>query len=297
MTEPSTDFRRKFLFESLAVRGELVRLDATVRTVLEKHPYPPALQALLAEALAAAALLAGTLKFEGLLILQAKGIGPLTLLMAECSHDGRLRAIARYEGEIPDAPLASLLGEGHLAITIDPTLADGSRGQRYQGIVPLDGISLAECIEHYFSQSEQLGTRLWLVTNGSRSAGLMLQELPGAGTTRQDADAWNRLCRLTDTLTAGELLGLPPETLLQRLFHEDDVRLFDAEGLMFACSCSQERVVHVLRSLGETELRGLLAEQGFIDVTCEFCNQHRYFEPADIENLLRNPPERPAPGR
>lgn len=286
MTQDSStsDFRAKFLFENLAVRGELVRLDATVATVLDKHGYPTPVQTLLAESLAAAALLAGTLKFEGLLILQAKGAGPLTLLMAECSHDGKLRAIARYEDEVPDAPLVSLLGEGHLAITIDPGNANGGGprhqgGQtRYQGIVPLDGISLGECIEHYFSQSEQLGTRLWLVSHEARSAGLLLQELPAtAGGPRPDADAWNRLCRLTDTLTADELLGLSPQTLLHRLFHQEDVRLFEAESLQFSCSCSQDRVEHALRSLGEAELRSILAAQGAIEVTCQFCNHKRTF--------------------
>lgn len=277
----STDSRTRFLFENLAVRGELVRLDATVATVLAKHAYPEPLQALLGEALAAAALLTGTLKFEGLLVLQAKGEGPLTLLMAECSHDGKLRGIARYEGEVPDAPLVSLLGAGHLAITIDPV-----SGNRYQGIVPLDGMSLAECIEHYFSQSEQLGTRLWLVTEGARAAGFMLQELPATAGVGADADAWNRLCRLTDTLTASELLALAPETLLHRLFHQEDVRLFDAEGLMFACSCSQDRVRQALRSLGEPELRAIIAEQGAIRVTCEFCNQQRVFTDTDLPGLL-----------
>lgn len=275
------DFRTKFLFEDLAVRGEIVRLEATVDAVLSRHDYPPALQALLGEALVAAALLTGTLKFEGLLVLQAKGDGPLNLLMAECSHDGKLRGIARYEGDVPGAPLVHLLGDGHLAITIDP-----AEGNRYQGIVPLDGLSLAECIEHYFSQSEQLGTRLWLVSGPGRAAGILLQELPEAGGARRDADAWNRLCRLTDTLTAEELLGLPVETLLNRLFHQEDVRLFDADSLQFACSCSDARTRNALRSLGGAELRSILAEQGRIEVTCEFCNERRTYTAADITDLL-----------
>jgi len=280
-----TDYRAKFLFETLAVRGEIVRLETTVGTVLSKHDYPPPLQNLLGEALVAAALLAGTLKFEGLLMLQAKGSGPLTLLMAECSHDGKLRAIAHAEGAVADAPLVSLLGaldgSGHLAITIDP-----ANGQRYQGIVPLDGLSLGECIEHYFSQSEQLSTRLWLVAGEGRAAGILLQELPGTEGIRPDDDAWNRLCRLTDTLTASELLTLPPETLLLRLFHQEDVRLYDAEPLQFACSCSRERTLRALASLGAPELRSILAEQGHIEVTCEFCNEQRLFHAADIDALF-----------
>ncbi len=282
-TPASSDFRSKFLFEDLAIRGEIVRLEATVAEVLGKHDYPTQLQALLGEALVAAALLTGTLKFEGLLILQAKGEGPLNLLMAECSNGGQLRAIARWDGTLPDEPLANLLGGGmsHLAITIDP-----ANGQRYQGIVPLDGLSLAECIEHYFAQSEQLGTRLWLVTGGGRAAGILLQELPEAGGARRDADAWNRVCRLTDTLTAQELLGLPTETVLNRLYHQEDVRLFDAEPLAFACSCSDARTRNALRSLGATELRSILDEQGQIDITCEFCNQRRTYTPADLPDLL-----------
>lgn len=282
------DFRAKFIFESLAIRGEVVRLETTVQTVLAKYDYPVPLQNLLGEALAAAALLAGTLKFEGLLALQARGDGPLTLLMAECAHDGRLRAIARYNGEVADMPLVHLLGAGHggyLAITIDPQTTDGAPGQRYQGIVPLDGLSLAECIEHYFRQSEQLDTRLWLVTGNGRAAGLLLQKLPEGHGARPDADAWNRLCRLTDTLTAPELLGLSAEHLLQRLYNEEDVRLFDADSLYFTCSCTAERVVQALRSLGPTELRSIIAEQGRIDVTCEFCNETRTFHAGDFPDL------------
>lgn len=275
MTLP--DSRIRFLFEQLAVRGELVRLDATVAAVLGKHEYPAPLAALLGEALAATALLAGTLKFEGLLSLQARGEGPLTLLMAECTHDGDLRALARWEGEVPAQPLVHLLGAGHLAITIDPAV-----GQRYQGIVPLDGLSLAECIEHYFAQSEQLATRLWLLTDGRRAAGLLLQELPATAGARRDADAWNRLCRLTDTLTGPELLDLAPETLLHRLYHEEDVRLFDADGLRFHCSCSRERTLAALRSLGRPELESILAEQGRIETTCQFCNETRAFTAPDL---------------
>lgn len=276
-----TDYRRKFIFENLAVRGELVRIERTLGRVLANRPCPIALQGLLGEALAAAALLAGTLKFEGHLALQARGTGPLNLLMAECTHDGHLRAIARHEGEIPDAPLYSLLGAddggGHLAITIDPV-----DGQRYQGIVPLDGLSLGECIEHYFAQSEQLSTRLWLVAGNGLAAGILLQELPASGEIAPDADGWNRLCRLTDTLTEAELVGLSAEALLTRLFHQEDVRLFDADELAFACSCSRERTLNALLGLGMSELQSILAEEGRIETVCEFCNEVRVFMPEDL---------------
>lgn len=282
-----TDFRSRFLFESLAIRGEVVRVGETLQVVLGKHEYPPALRALLGEALAAVALLAGTLKLEGRLSLQARGDGPLRLLMAECTHDGDLRAIARWDGDVPQSPLVHLLGEGHLAITIEP-----AGGQRYQGIVPLDGLSLAECIEHYFAQSEQLGTRLWLLTGddgndrvgaSTGAAGLLLQELPAPGGVAPDADGWNRLCRLTDTLTGPELLALPLGTLLQRLYHEEDVRVFEAESLRFRCGCTRERMQAALVSLGHAELQSILDEQGgVLETVCQFCNEKRRYTAAEL---------------
>lgn len=284
----NNDFRVNFLFENLAVRGEIVRLEETVQAALDRHHYPAPLQALVGEALAAAALLTGTLKFDGLLVLQARGEGPLKLLMAECSHDGNMRAIARYEDAMPDAPLVHLLGAdqgGYLAITIEPNAQEDPPGQRYQGIVPLDGLSLAECIEHYFSQSEQLTTRLWLVTGEGRAAGLLLQEMPDTASAAPDADGWSRLCRLTDTLTAPELLGLSAQELLHRLYNQEDVRLFSADSLRFACSCTAERVLNALRSLGTAELRSIIAEQGRIEVTCEFCNQARTFHAGDFPDM------------
>jgi len=281
----TADQRTRFLFDSFAIRGEIVRLDASFATVLGNHAYPPVIARQLGECMAAAALLTGTLKFEGQLILQAKGAGPLTLLMAECSHDGRLRGIAHHEGTCDDAPLAALLGaqggNGHLAITIEPLA-----GQRYQGIVPLDGESLAECIEHYFAQSEQLSTRLWLLTEGHRAAGLLLQELPGTPASERDGDAWNRACRLADTLTASELLDLPAEALLHRLYHQEDVRVFPGEALAFGCTCSRERTLRMLASLGRAEIRGIIEEQGRIEVSCEFCRRQYLFDAADVAGLL-----------
>lgn len=275
----SGDTRIRFLLEDLAVRGELVRLRETTSAVMSAHEYPSTVSDLVGEALAAVALLAGTLKIQGQLSLQARGEGPLQLLLAECAHGGDLRAIARWDGDVDDAPLVSLLGEGSLAITIEP-----AGGKRYQGIVPLDGSSLAECIEHYFAQSEQLGTRLWLVTDGyAATAGLMLQEIPSAPGTERDRDGWNRLCRLTDTLTGEELLDLDPSSLLWRLYHDEVVRVFDPEPLRFHCSCSTERMREALRALGEPELRGILEEQhGEIETVCQFCNRHRRFSAADL---------------
>lgn len=281
-----SDQVQRFHFSDSPVRGELVQLAGSVEEVLERHDYPARVAALLAEAMAASVLLTSTLKFEGSLILQARGNGPLETLMVECNHRREIRAIAQvgedWSPEADGLPLPALFGsEGQLAITIDP-----EGGQRYQGIVPLDGATLAACLEHYFAQSEQLPTRLWLAAGDEKAAGLLLQVLPGHD-QGEDADIWPRLCQLSDTVTAPELLELPATDLLYRLFHEETVELHESEAVAFRCTCSRERTERVLLSLGEAELRGIVAEQGGIEVSCQFCNQEYRFDPIDVEQLLR----------
>ena len=281
-----SDFVQRFHFSDSPVRGELVQLDESVEEVLDRHAYPERVAQLLSEALAASVLLTSTLKFQGSLILQARGNGPLETLMVECNHRRELRGIAQvgesWSEEAAEMSLSQLFGnEGQLAITIDP-----ENGQRYQGIVPLDGSTLAQCLEHYFMQSEQLPTRLWLAAGGENAAGLLLQVLPGHD-QGEDRDIWPRLCQLTDTVTPGELLELPSSQLLYRLHHEETVQLHESESVRFRCSCSRERTEQVLLSLGEEELRTIVAEQGGIEVACQFCNQEYRFDPIDVEQLLR----------
>lgn len=281
-----SDQIQRFHFSDSPVRGELVQLTGSVEEVLERHDYPERVERLLAEAMAASVLLATTLKFEGSLILQARGNGPLETLMVECNHRREVRAIARVgEDWSPAAEqlsLGELFGnEGQLAITIDPEV-----GQRYQGIVPLDGDTLAACLEHYFMQSEQLPTRLWLASTDEGAAGLLLQVLPGHD-QGEDADIWPRLCQLTNTVTAPELLGLAATDLLFRLYHEETVELHPSEAVSFRCTCSRERTEQVLLSLGEPELRDIVADQGAIEVSCQFCNQEYRFDPIDVEQMLR----------
>lgn len=279
------DFIQRFHFSDSPVRGELVQLNDTVSAVLERHNYPPRVASLLAEAMAACVLLASTLKFEGSLILQARGDGPLETLMVECNHHKELRAIAQVSEQwtADDAflPLNELLGNGQLSITVDP-----EKGQRYQGIVPMDSDKLSTCLEHYFEQSEQLPTRLWLAAGEENSAGLLLQVLPGHDDAN-DKDIWPRLCQLTDTIKPDELLDLPTTEILYRLYHEEMVELHQEDDVCFKCSCSLERTEQVLLSLGETELRDIIADQGAIDISCQFCNQLYRFDPIDIEQLLR----------
>lgn len=280
-----SDFVQRFHFSESPVRGELVQLGDSVEAVLERHRYPERVANLLAEALAASVLLTSTLKFEGSLVLQARGNGPLETLMVECNHRRELRGIAQVSESWTEASaelsLPELFGEGQLAITIDP-----DHGERYQGIVALSGATLAACLEHYFTQSEQLPTRLWLAADGGSAAGLLLQILPGHDST-EDADIWPRLCQLSDTVKAEELLDLPATELLYRLYHEELVELHATDEVVFRCSCSRERTEQVLLSLGEAELRGIIAEQGAIDISCQFCNQEYHFDPIDVEQMLR----------
>ncbi|KTT03074.1 molecular chaperone Hsp33 [Pseudomonas oryzihabitans] len=282
----SHDFTQRFLFDETDVRGELATLDRSYAEVLAKHPYPEPVAQLLGEMLAAAALLCGTLKFEGLLVLQARSSGPIPLLMVECSSEREVRGIARYEEEAisASASLGELMPDGVLALTIDPR-----HGQRYQGIVPLEGANLAECLSGYFATSEQLPTRFWLNADGRRARGLLLQQLPPARIKDAQArqDSWEHVVTLADTLTAEELLGLDNEVILHRLFHEETVRLFDEQGVAFNCSCSRDRAANALVSMGRPEVETLLDEQqGKIRVDCQFCNEQQVFDAADIAQIF-----------
>lgn len=287
-----TDQIQRFLFDNTNVRGELVTLECAYGEVLERHDYPPAVNHLLGELLAAVALLTDTVKLDGTLSIEVRGQGALALLMAESNPGGELRAIARLaeDAEIPgeDTGFRELVGEGKIMITLDPT-----DGHRYQGIVALEHDSLAACLAAYFAQSEQLPTRLWLAADDQRAAGLLLQRLPDES-RNQDADAWDRTVHLADTVKDEELLGLEPLEVLRRLYHEETVRVFDPKSLHFGCTCSRERIASALLTLGKQELREVLVEQGGIDTQCHFCHTRYHFTVAEVEAMLDDP-EGPAP--
>lgn len=281
-----TDSSQRFLFDDTDVRGELVSLRESYAHVLAKHPYPQPVAELLGEMLAAAALLVGTLKFDGMLVLQARSSGPVSLLMVECTSERDLRGIARYQAEQveADAGLAELMPEGLLTITVDPR-----QGQRYQGIVTLEGSTLAECLSSYFATSEQLPTRFWLNADGRHARGLLLQQLPAERIRDAQAreESWQHLTVLAETLTVEEQLALDNPTLLHRLYHEEIVRLFDPLPLRFRCSCSRERSSQALISLGEADAQSLLDEQGGeITIDCQFCNVRYSFDTADVAQLF-----------
>ena len=281
-----SDYTQRFLFDDTDVRGEWVGLERSYAEVLAKHAYPEPVAQLLGELLAAAALLIGTLKFDGLMILQARSEGAVPLLMVECSSNREVRGIARYHEDqlTPGATLSELMPDGVLAMTIDPV-----NGQRYQGIVSLDGDTLAESLSSYFAASEQLPTRFWLAADGRRACGMLLQQLP-ADRIRDGEEreaSWQHLRTLADTLSTEELLGLDTQTVLHRLYHEEQVRLFDPLPIVFRCSCSRERSANAVASLGQRDAEQLIEEQGgAITIDCQFCNHSYRFDAADIAQLF-----------
>lgn len=276
----SGDQFQRFLFEDSQVRGAWVRLNESYTQVGAQAPYPESVRRVLGESLAASVLMSSTLKFEGTLSLQAKGAGPVSTLMAECSHDRFIRGIVRFdEHAVSDENFQAMLGEGTMAITISP-----EKGQRYQGVVPREEPDLAGCLQDYFERSEQIPTSFFLFADEHGSAGLMLQKLPG--NTGQDQDLWNRLNHLASTVEAGEMLTLDSQTLLHRLFHEETVRLFDAEPVAFRCSCSRDRTLAALEAIGKDECYGILEEQGSIEMDCQFCHAHYRFDRNDVDHLF-----------
>ncbi|WP_129645898.1 Hsp33 family molecular chaperone HslO [Peristeroidobacter agariperforans] len=289
------DCLHRFLFEHYPIRGHIVHLDASWRALLEHREYPPVIRDTLGEAVAASVLLAATLKFDGMLSLQLKGQGPMHLMLAQCSDALGVRAVARYKDADFRPDLASLSGEGSLTVTVE----NEDLSQRYQGIVPLNGERLSDCLRNYFETSEQLPTRLWLHADEHGASGLLLQRLSDDSVKSRTVgsrahemnraeieDAWNRVQLLGDTLKPEELQTLSDRNILRRLFAEDDVRLFESAPVFFKCRCSRERVVGMLKALGAQEVRSVLAEQGHVEVRCDFCNRAYRFDSVDVEQLF-----------
>ena len=291
---------RRFLLEAQPLRGNLVRLGSAWQELRARHAYPPQVEALLGEAATAAVLLSATLKFAGTLTLQLAGSGRVRLLVAQCTDDFRLRAMAHHDllaNEVVD--FSALVGSGRLAVTV---ASDESNAQ-YQGIVPLAGSGLGECLEHYFANSEQLPTRLRLAADGSRAGGILLQKLPaGPGAAAGGEAAGAALQQIWEDLQAG-LVALPPATLLdaaaadvvRAVFGAHDCRLFGATPVHFACRCSAARVAGMVRGLGLDEARAALREQGELRVTCEFCGSDYRYDAVDIERLFAADAAAPPP--
>ncbi|WAI82854.1 MULTISPECIES: Hsp33 family molecular chaperone HslO [Achromobacter] len=304
-----TDQLKKYLTEDRSVRIQAVRLDATWKAVQANHDYPPAITHLLGELVAASTLLAANIKFDGSLVLQIQGDGPIALLVVECRSDLSLRATVKVrEGhEVPaDGTMQSLLnpgGNGRFIVVLDPQRKLPGQ-QTYQGIVPLEGDTVAQALQHYMKASEQLDTRLWLAADADHAAGMLVQRLPFHGgtdapllTEQTAADTWDRVVALASTLKRDEVLEADIDTLIHRLFWEDTLLAFDPVAVRWHCPCTRERVASMLRSLGEEEVNSVLAERGQVDVSCDFCGKPYKFDAVDCATLFspNQPPADDAP--
>jgi molecular chaperone Hsp33 len=284
------DSLHRFMFEQYPIRGHLVHLDAAWRALTLHREYPAAIRDTLGEAVAASLLLAATVKFQGVLSLQLQGDGPVHLMLAQCTGGLGVRGLARFRDGIDTDTVADadrivdLIGAGNLTVTLETD--DGA--QRYQGIVPIAGQRLAESLQVYFENSEQLPTRLWLHADEFGASGMLLQKLPVADASGAHAveDAWRRVQLIGDTLTPKELQTLTDAEILHRLFNEDDVRLFEPAPVYFRCRCSRERVSRMLQGLGDEETRSVLAERGEVEVRCDFCNRAYVFDAVDVAQLF-----------
>lgn len=287
------DCLRRFLFEHHNVRGEWVRLDDSWRQAKQFQQFANhGVESQLGQALAAVTLLSATVKFKGAMIMQIQGSGDLKALVAQASNDRKIRGLVRSNQSVAGDTLKQMIGAGgRLVLTLESELSEP-----FQGIVGVEQDSLAGVLRDYFRQSEQLDTRLWLFANHSHAAGLFLQQLPGE---LQDQEDWERIVMLAETVTEEELLTLDCETLLHRLFHEEEVRLYEPEAVEFKCNCSREKISGTLLALGRSELEALLREREDIEVGCQFCGQHYRFDKIDVESLLNNPPSsaQPSPTR
>lgn len=278
------DSRHRFILEKAQVRGVLVRLDSTWREVLSRADYPPNVQQVLGHAMAAMPLLASMIKFTGKLTLQARGSGPLTLLVVQGNADGGQRGLARWKADPPLQPLEQVFGDATLTIQIESS----EGGDVYQGVVDVKGDLLQDALAGYFENSEQLPTRLWLACTEKEAAGFMLQQLPVEGKDRDDRiDDWQRVNILADTIEQNELFEKETRQLLHQVFAEDDVRVFDSEALRFECGCSRERTAGLIAGIGYEEAIDILKKEGQIEITCEFCNSVNTFDSIDVEAIFR----------
>lgn len=282
MTEPAVvdSWLTPFIFPELAIRGALMQASDSWQAWVSHRSYPATVRTLLGEAMAAAPLMASTLKFEGRLSLQAEGDGAVSMLVVQANHHLEMRGMARWNGEIGGAPSPALLGKGRLGLILEPM----GEGARYEGLVPLEGETLADCLKTYFRQSEQLDTEIRLAADGQGMAGLLLQRMPAESS--EDEDAWARLTALAETLKPEELLRLTAQEILRRLFHEEALEVFSPRPVPIACACSHGRTSGLLLGMGEQEVRSILAEQGEVEMECGFCGQRYVYGSLDIDQLF-----------
>lgn len=275
-----SDILQRFIIENAGARGEIVHLKKSYLSAFQYNAYPPELKKLLGEAMSAAALLSATIKFEGKLSLQLQGEGCVHFLLVQATNDQKIRGMLKWHGEVKGKSFKELIGKAQFAITIEP-----DKGERYQGIVPLEGEKLSESLESYFMQSEQLPTKIWLTASDNEAAGFLLQKLPGHD-NEQDELQWDHVAILSRTITEEELLDLPNEEMLYRLFHGETVRVFEGQPITFECVCSRQRCENAVLSLGGKEIKKMISEAKPVEMNCEFCGAGYKLEIGDLQQLL-----------
>ncbi|KJF98026.1 Hsp33 family molecular chaperone HslO [Photobacterium leiognathi] len=282
------DYLNRYLFDGVSVRGELVQLGDTYQQIISSTEYPAPVKNLLGELLVATSLLTATLKFEGSITVQVQGDGPVSLAVINGDQNQNLRGVARWEGDVKEgSSIHDLMGKGYMVITIIPT-----QGERYQGVVGLEGDTLAECLEAYFKNSEQLRTRIWLRTgefeSQQKAAGMLLQVMPDGQGSESD---FEHLETITDTVKNEELFGLEAQDLLYRLYHQEEVKVFEPQEVNFECGCSRERSGSAVISLHPDEIEKILAEEGKVSLHCDYCGTDYDFDSIDIAALRENTTE------
>lgn len=264
------DVLNRYLFDDKHARGELVQLNQSYQDIVASHQYPDGVKALLGELLAATCLLTATLKFEGEIAVQLQGEknAPINYMAINGDHQQNMRGVAKLNQTTSETDLHTLIGKGIMVITIRP-----NKGEPYQGVVPLEKPTLAECLANYFETSDQIPTTIWLFTdiNENKAAGGLVQLLPDSDDKAQQLADYEHLCALTQTIKAEEIFNLTAEELLHRLYHEEQVRLFEPQAVSFRCSCSEEKCLNAIAQLGAEEIKSILEEENSISMTCDYC--------------------------
>ena len=280
-----TDVLNRYLFDNLHARGELVNLSKTFQEIVAAHDYPLGVKQLLGELVAATCLLTATLKFEGEIAVQLQGDGPIGYMAVNGNNLQEMRGIARMASDTDATQLKDLIGKGNMVITIRP-----SNGEPYQGVVALEQDTLAGCLAHYFEVSEQIPTKIWLYSDEETAqvAGSLIQLLPDAGDKEQQLADFEHLCQLTNTIKPEEIFSLAAEDLLYRLYHQEEVRLFEPQAVTYKCSCSEEKCLSAISQIAPSELESILEEQGNVSMTCDYCITTYKFERPQLEQFINN---------
>lgn len=277
-----TDTLQRFIFEHANIRGEIVHIEKTYQTLMSQRNYPAMVKHLLGEAVVSCLLLASSIKFEGSLNLQFQGDSRLPILLVQCDHELNVRAYAKYAENLEIEAYANAFLEGQMALLINQY----NQTQVYQSVVPIQSTSMADNLMAYFAQSEQIATKVWLAVNDEKAAGMLLQLMPGQESLQRE-EFWEYAVQLGQTVKEEELLTLDNETLLHRLYHETELRLFEPRATRFQCRCSKVKMEQVMVSLGEEEALDIVKEQGQVEITCDFCNQNYAFDAIDVTLLFK----------